>query len=704
MDDSELGLRDYLRVVRKRLWTVVAAVTVALVGTAVYTWKTVPVYRATSTLLIERSSPGAPTLDELYKSGGMEGDSYATEIKLMLSRAFAEKVVARLAAQAGNPLAGKPDAAAYVQGLLKVVTLEGTRILSVATEGPEPELITKINHAVIDGYIEEALSRRVNEVRNLSAQLAKEAEDLHRKLDEGEKALQEFKVKNNLPMLGEQMNLVVTKLDELASAVTAFEKERRALEVVLDGVKNSAPDDPRLLGLPEIQGSSGFAALRAEETKTLEECNELAARYRAKHPKMLAVQARLDTVRKALAALVREVLGGIGARCEAAKLGEQKARQALEEQTRTKLAMDSLSPRYAALQREVESTRALYQNLVKRIQEATVTSAIDANSMSVVDRATVPTVPFKPQPLVNLGLALLAGLALGIGLALLVEHLDNSLKSPEEVDLFLKLPYLGHVPIMPGRQAEKDRDRIAQADARSRIAEAFRGIRTSVLYSAPAGAAIRSALVVSAGPREGKTTTSINLAIAMAQAGHRVLLIDADLRRPRIHSSFDLGTEVGLSSLLVGEAELDAAVRESGVDRLSILPSGPIPPNPSELLGSQGMREVLARARERFDRVLLDTPPVLAVTDACVLGPLVEGVILVVRAAHTGRDVVARGRDLLRGTQSRILGVVLNGVAAGQAGYHYGGYEYAYTHEAEEGGAAKPAKPANPAVLPGAKV
>ncbi|MBI3271952.1 MAG: polysaccharide biosynthesis tyrosine autokinase [Planctomycetes bacterium] len=683
MEESELGLRDYLRVVLKRLWVVVTVVTLFFVGAAFQTWRTIPMYRAASTILIERQTPRLTTLDELYKSTAASVDFYSTEIRLMQSRSFAERVAARMAAAGSG---GGAATAGAVQGALRVSTVENSRLLSVTTEGTDPKLITEINNAVVDAYIEDALARRVGDVRALTTQLAKEAEDLRKKLDDGERSLQEFKEKNKLATLGEQANVVSTKLDELASGVTAAEKERRSLDATLDALKQVPADDPKILTFLEVRENLGIAALRTEEGKLQQDWNEAAKKYRPKHPRMIALQSRLETVRKAMVAEVKNVIDGLRARYDAALRNEEKTRQAFEAQSGAKLANDRLATAYASLSREVETTRALYQNLVKRIQEAAVTSSVDANNVSVVDRALQPTVPFRPQPGTNMTLGLVLGVVLGVGLAFLIEHLDNSVKTPEDVDTALKLPYLGHVPMMEGKSDEKDRDRVAFTDVKSHISESFRGIRTAVLFSAPAGETVRTVLVVSSGPREGKTTTSINLAIAMAQAGNRVLLIDADLRRPRIHKAFAADDAIGLSSLLVGESTLEEAAQKTDVENLAIMPSGPIPPNPSELLGSQRMREVLARARERFDRVVIDSPPVIAVTDACVLAPLVDGVVLVVRAAHIGRDVVGRGRDLLRAVKARILGVVLNGISQRRGGYYYGAYDYSYYQSEDAAG------------------
>jgi len=322
---------------------------------------------------------------------------------------------------------------------------------------------------------------------------------------------------------------------------------------------------------------------------------------------------------------------------------------------------------------------------VKRFKETTLTEDMRTGNIRVVDRAEVPRSPVKPKKKLNLLLAIIVGLVAGIGLAFFFEYLDNTIKIPDEVKKHLRIPYLGPTPLVEkeedrdGHGGERLADLVCLNAPKSTASESYRGIRTNILFSS-AEKAPQVILLSSPGPREGKTMTATNLAITMAQSGSRVMLLDCDLRRPKIHRMFGLKKDRGMTNLLVGNATFEETVVHSKLlSNLDILFSGPVPPNPSEMLGSERMKQLLGELRKHYDRIIIDSPPITAVTDAAILGKIVDGVVLVIRAGQTVREVAKNSVNQLQSVGANVLGAVLNAVDIGKDKYYYY-YYYQYYH------------------------
>jgi len=385
---------------------------------------------------------------------------------------------------------------------------------------------------------------------------------------------------------------------------------------------------------------------------------EMKKKYGEKHPSIIEVKSQLDAIK-----------------------GRIK-----EEDERT-LKLHKTLIQYNVLSRETESNKDLLGNLLQRSKETNLSQSIKTNNIEVIEYAYPPMKPVKPRVRLNIGLAVVIGLIAGVGMAFLLESLDNTLKSPEDVENHLQLPFLGFVPSVQRKEAKKmsDIDLLTFEQPKSTVSEAYRAVRTAIMFATP-GSAPRVMTVTSSNPKEGKTTTAANVAIVMANAGDRVLLVDADMRKPRMHKTFGIDNTVGLSTLLVGGATLDAVVKPTKVPNLSIIPCGPIPPNPSELLHSKKMVELLGELAVRYDRIVFDCPPISAVTDAVIMGAISDGVILVVQSGKTPREACAYGKQKIQDANGKILGVILNNVALHKdAYYYYYYYRYNYSYYGEEG-------------------
>ena len=370
---------------------------------------------------------------------------------------------------------------------------------------------------------------------------------------------------------------------------------------------------------------------------------------------------------------------------------ENLLRAALGEQEQQQNKLNESAIEYSFLKRDFETNRTLYEGLLQKLKEAGVTAGLRSNNIREVDIARTPAGPAEPNIPRNLSFAFVLGLTSGIGLAFVLEGMDNTVRTPEQAQLISGLPSLGLIPmgskssveggmkralVLNGAKDGKEAvELITQSRPQSQMAESYRALRTSLLLTS-LGAPPKTILITSALPREGKTTTSINTAIVLAQKGTRVLLIDADLRRPSIHKTLGLGVRVGLSNVLTGGATVQqATVRSSLMPNLYILPAGTPPPNPAELMASTQMVDLLAELREQYDHVVVDTPPTLSVTDAVVISTKADAVVLVIRSSQTTKPALRRARDILTQVNARVAGVLLNAVNLDSADYYYY-YEY----------------------------
>ncbi|MGB3112016.1 MAG: polysaccharide biosynthesis tyrosine autokinase [Candidatus Omnitrophota bacterium] len=346
-------------------------------------------------------------------------------------------------------------------------------------------------------------------------------------------------------------------------------------------------------------------------------------------------------------------------------------------ETNTEILSKDKEIQYNILKREVESNKQIYESLLKRIKEMEVTGELKTTNVRVIDKATIPKTPARPNKKFDLLIALFMGLFGGSGLAFLFENLDQSVKTPEDIKNYIKLPALASIAI-PREEDEIaiQPEMITSKKPRSTISEAYRSLRTSIMFTAVEHKR-KSLIFTSSGPQEGKTTSAINLAIVMAQAGEKTILLDADLRQPKIEKNFNITSEHGMTEVLAGTEELDKVIRKTEIPNLEIITCGSLPPNPSELLGSKKMDDLLEELEKRYDRVIIDTPPVLAVTDAVVLSGKVDGTIVVVRAGETNRNAVLKTKEILTTVHSsNLIGVVLNMVETTRSGGHYYYYHY----------------------------
>ena len=702
--EREIHLLDYWRVLVKRRWVVLTSLLVLAATVTLGSLLMRPMYTATTRLQIEENNPKVlPFQDVVSSMPNARNDFYQTQYGLIQSRRVAGEVIATLQLgrhaefQVGTrsaPGSGlTPEQAAEGRRItlflqrLEVSPVRNSRLVDIAFESHDPALAARIANRVADTYIAFNSEAQYNTTARASNSLARQITNLQEEIDAQEEELQAYARQQGIIELNDKQNISLKNLNDLSDSHTRARAARIEKEARYAALRDADPG-----GLPEVMDSPLIRDLTAKGAELQRHHAQLSDKYMPEWPEMMRLQREIDSNRERVQtekeALYRQVLGVAAGAWRAARNEEEQLHKALEEQKRRSQEFSMKEIHYNNLKAEVTNKRSTLEALVKRQAETSSSAGMNelaAGNVRVVDAAEPPARPSSPKIPQNILMSLLAGLALGVGLAFFFEYLDKSVKNPEELQHATGVASLGIIPALrpegaglrlirggarpaPGPPI----DLITHLDTKSKVAEAFRELRTALLVSR-AGGPPRSILIASAQPGEGKTSVAVNLAITLAQSGRLVLLVDADLRKPRIHKIFGLPNDQGLSSWLSGAGTPWLEPRATPVPCLSAVTSGPLPPNPADLLNSEKFIQFQREVEEQgYDHVIYDSPPALAVADPAILAGRVESVILVVHAGVTSRDAVAHAVARLRQVNAPITGTVLNRVDAQQQAYYYG--------------------------------
>jgi capsular exopolysaccharide synthesis family protein len=678
--------------------------------TAVFTLRQQKIYAASASLVIDFSAPqvlGEGIRDAVDLGAGgywQSKEFYETQYKIIRSRTLAERVVADLGLDRDMEFLGidklsvddrkkaleKIDPVKVLLLKLSIEPVKDSQIVNLKVEDSSPERATEIANAFANVYMQFNLERRVDSSKDAASWLHDQLADLKNKLTTSEVALYSFKKDNDLiyTTLENKQTITSQKLMAVDESLTKIRTRKAELDARVKAIQEAKEaDDPNAIMELGVVASNMFVnQLKVNYLQIAGEASDLRERYGPEHPRMKAAEEKLSVAKKSMVSEIDAILGASISeyrelvdteRNLAAMLGSVK-KEAFET---NKKEID-----YKRLAREEENNQRLFELVIKRIKELELASLLKANNVRILDAATIDKKPVKPRVLLNLAIAAILGLFAGIGLAALLEFQDRSIKGHQDIEA-LGLNFLGLLPSIPGGDPSKpqERDLYISQQPKSTVAECCRTVRTNLLFMTPDNPAKRL-VVTSSGPQEGKTTTVISLGIVLAQSGNRVLLIDSDMRRPRLHRSFGVSNEVGLSNLIVGEGTLEDAIKTTSISGLYVLPSGPIPPNPAELLHTERFKKLSDQLAERFDRVMYDSPPVGAVTDPLVLANQMDGTIIITKMLRTNRDLAERAVKSLRDANAKILGAVLNDVDIDKRQYgYYLGYYYSYGRYYGEG-------------------
>jgi succinoglycan biosynthesis transport protein ExoP len=708
---DSINLRKYWAVIMRRKWTVLTFMAIVVVAGWTSTYLETPMYRASGTLQIE---PEEKIIQyQEATPGQMEGwDSFGymtTQLEVLRSRAVAERVVTEMnltehpmfnappekksglsrflpwlgsdvkarqqpPRETAVALADKVSGlAGMVQGGLSVEQIGESRLVRISFTSPDAKLAADVVNSIATVFINMNLARRIDSTSYAKTFLQDRLQQVQAKLEDSEKKLVDFARQQELIKVGKEEDGADTQVMQgFTSALTTAQQERIKAESLYNSIQGASIE-----GLPEVLQSTTIQELKQRKSKLEGEYQENLKVYKPAYPKMQQLQVQIAETQDAIQIELQNIRSAIRARYQAAVAQETALSAKVRESRQGILSEQDRSIQYNILKREVDTNRELFEGLLQRLKEIGVGGGVGTNNISIVDRAQVPGGPFTPNQQKNLMMALLIGLLGGIGLAFFFEHLDDTIKLAEELEQLLGLPVLGVIPMTRSQTGGKLFHE--NFDTRSHFAEAHRSLRTALQFSTPDGMP-KVLMITSTSMGEGKSTTALSLAMQIAQAGKKVLLIDGDLRKASLHTNLELDNQTGLTNYLAGDAQPVDITSSTELPNLFAIPSGPLPPNPAELIGSSKMVALLSLAAEKFDHVIIDGPPVLGLADAPLLGSIADATMLVVEVGGTRRDFARGAVKRLRSTRTRLIGGVLTKMRSrGHTyDYYYSGHYYQY--------------------------
>jgi len=593
-----------------------------------------------------------------------------------------------------------PELGAFL-GSLTVKRVPNSRLMDISFEATSPELAAQVVNAHIRNFIDQNRRSHYDATTAATTWLTDQLDELKIKVKNSEDARLDYERKNQIWELDDKQSLTTQRLSEISRQLIEAQGERMRKQSLFEFAKAGDADL-----VPQIRDSATVQDLLHKRGELNVQYTEAINQYGPNFPKVLRLQSQLKEIDQSLDREKRAVVVRLGSEYHEAQQREALLVRTLDQQKAEANLMSGRMVQYNILKRDAEADKALYDGLLTKLKEAGISAALQSSNIRVVDPAMIPSFPSRPAKARNVALAFLVGLVGGIGLAILREYMDNTVKTPDDIETLARLPSLAVVPEFEdsngngrrrktlsealGNGHSRQVELVAQHLPKSQMSEAFRALRTALLLS-QAGHPPQVILVTSALPREGKTTAAANLAVTLAQLGDRTLLIDADLRKPGIGRLLNMngGKHAGLSSYLAGVSSLDlVTVQHPSIANLSAIPTGPLPPNPADLLSSHRLADAITQLRAKFKFIVIDTPPVMAATDAVILSVKADGVVLIVRSGETPKEAFTRTRDLLVSVKCRLLGVVLNAVNSSAPDYYYSYryYPYAYGYGPQETG------------------
>jgi polysaccharide biosynthesis transport protein len=719
LSSQESAIGDYVRVLVKRKWTVLACLFTIFSVVAIASLKMNPVYEASGSIAINKpdSSLGNFNNSPTFNLDYYDPTEIETEVKILQSDLLALQVVKDLGLDrrpefggkaappsasldlAPDPLQADPSRTSALlsnfRGNLKVALAPNTKIIEVHFRSANKDLAANVVNKLMEDYTENNFKSRFDSTMQAEDWLSKQLVDLQMKVENSQEKLVRYQKEHEILGIDEKQNITTAKLDELNKALTAAESERMNKESVYRLVESGDADTVASAASSLDAGGTGgqsasalLEGLRTREADTRIQVAELSTQFGPSYPKVAQLNGQLKEIDAQIVSETRKVAGKIRGQYLAALQRENLLHDALEKQKQEENKLNESAIDYSILKRDLDSYRQLYEGLMEKMKEAGVSAGLKSNNFRIVDVARVPNYPIEPNIPRNLAFAFMLGLTSGVGMAFLFEGLDNTVRTTEQAQMISGFATLGMIPLgsRSAREGANGKrlmiatskeavELVAKARPQSQMAESYRALRTSLLLTS-VGAPPKVIMITSALPQEGKSTTSINCAVVLAQKGTRVLLIDADLRRPSIHKTLGMGPRSGLSNVLTGSATLQQTIQPSKIlPNLFILPAGTPPPNPAELLASSNMKDVLEELRGQYDHVVIDTPPTLSVTDAVVLSPRADAIVLVIRSGQTTKQALRRARDILTQVNAKVSGVLLNAVDLSSPDYYYY-YEY----------------------------
>jgi len=735
-DDETIDIRELWNTILKRKWIVISVLAIALVFGLLQVTLTVPTYRATAVVQINHETSRILRIEDFEAAPrswqGVE-QFYQTQYEILRGRELAENVVRRLEvydhpeltgeirqrslsgelralpyrvrgvfqrSPSGTPVAMDNEAAremgirragAILRSRIQVNPRPNSRLVNVSVSSFDRQFGARLANAVVEEYMRATLQRRYDAGQEAREFLEEQMQDMRIALERSDQALLDFANEHQIADLGQRIEMAGSTLTRLNNQLSEAQSELLQVRTYRQLIRNGDAQSIR-----PVTRDSRLQDLRNQRASLTTEYASLSQRFQDDYPAIVELQSKMAEIDRQITDRRQEIINDILSEYNQLNAQIDTLEQAIIEREGQILALNQQGVQYNILRREFQTNRELYDGMLQRMREIGVAAGLQENNVAIIDHALPAGRPYLPNTQRNLAMALAIGLALGIGLALMLEFLDNTIRRTEDIEKMVGRPVLGLIPMVKLREqrvktplGQKANDRAvshySELHPKSSVSEAFRSLRTSLMFSTPEGMP-RTILVTSPGPGDGKTTNAINLATVMAQNGSKVLLIDADLRKPRMHRDFSIPHAPGLTNRIAGASNGDgsSAIVPTTVDGLFVMPSGNHAPNPAELLSSERMRKIISMASRAFDHVILDTAPILGLADSLVLSRAVDGVIMVTAAGQTSKDSIKASVRRLQQVQAPLLGVILNQVDLDSPDYaYYSAYYYNYSGEPE---------------------
>ncbi len=701
--DNIQSLTFFWNILVRRRWTVLATAAILVILVTIWSFKMKPVYKASASIEVESGTPAAQTLNDAYQQADMDQSFLTTQLEIVKADDVALHTIDQLRLDQNPAFVGPGPAPAIktqdpelwrrqllqaFKGALTVSLVLNSRVIVIGFESTDPKLAAQVANAMVENYTDYNFRQKYDATRKAAGRMELQLDELKAKVESSQRDLVDYERAHAIVNVSDKQTAVEQRLGELTTDMTQAQSERIQKQALYDQVRTN-PDKA-------IAQNDLLQRLRERLAEARHKYVEAAAFYGPAYPKVIQLKKQVTEAEDQINNEQQRIIARLRADYLSAVTREKLLGGVVSGQKEEEGTANRLLVEHNILKGEFDTNQQLYQRLMQRLKDATVTAGLSSANIHVVNNAFPPGVPVRPNKPLYISLGLMAGLALGSMLAFVQEAMDNSLRSPEAVQELIARPALAMIPFetrkrLAGGTSGSKKESAGSGNgtepfelafsSSSHFAEAYRGLRTSILLSLASQAPV-SVLFTSASKSEGKSTTAVNLALAMALRDVPVILIDCDLRRPKIHSLLGLPNNRGMSTYLTGADRLQNVVQNCPqTPFLHAITAGAVAPNPAELLSSHLMPAIIAELSVKYRHIIIDSPPLLAVTDATILSVLVDGVVLVVESGSTPKKLVSRCSRILKSAGGKFLGVVLNKVKMQHEGYYYGSYRDSYTYK-----------------------